>query len=305
MDYWKSTRHVVLAIAITAALVFLNGCQFRTSSTIGSTIRPKQETTPPIPTASARDSPQAACANGSGTKFTSPQAYQAVPLGENIQIAGCVSGENISRAEIEIDGRVYATLAFRKPVQAFTALRIEVLKPYLSWTATKSGLHIFRINVFGLGNDKLLSKSDPVVVIAATSEQLSHAGTFGPPPLPACPDKPVTIIYSPQTSNLVELGQVTYISGCIKGDAITRVDIQIDGAFFATLPEPNLTYGERDVPNGRAFGVPWMPTISGTHTINLLIYKGKDELPEATDLISVRAEQPLESAPAPPAPTSK
>ena len=68
--------------------------------------------------------------------------------------------------------------------------------------------------------------------------------------------------------------------------------IHIDGQPYITLPPPDHSRGERDFQSGRAFGVPWTPTMTGTHALQLIVYAVDGNPLTTTQPVSFYVEGP-------------
>jgi len=129
------------------------------------------------------------------------------------------------------------------------------------------------------------------------------AGMAGALMLTAClggaPQPPEIKITSPESGAQLNVGQSIAIVGTATGEAISRVDVIIDGAIYATLNAPDKSKGVPSFP----INVPWTPLSAGTHAIQLKAYGPPDDKllaqSEPLILIAIAAEVPDVLAPAP------
>jgi hypothetical protein len=172
-----------------------------------------------------------------------------------------------------------------------------------TFTSLASGLALLALVMTGIAvfrsraNPGAVPSSQPqqqstapvLIELAATPTAMpnccGNVPTPFPPPLPACPIEPIFVIYLPQSNNVLGWQQLGYIAGCVKDDAITRVDVQIDGQYYATLPPPNPSLGEYEFRIGRAFSVPWTPTLQ------LVAFAADGTVLKTTELISVVVQE--------------
>ena len=70
-------------------------------------------------------------------------------------------------------------------------------------------------------------------------------------------------ITAPEPGAALNVGQSVAIVGTATGDAISRVDVIIDGQTYATLNAPDKSKGVPSFP----INVPWTPLSAGTHAI--------------------------------------
>ncbi len=79
-------------------------------------------------------------------------------------------------------------------------------------------------------------------------------------------------ITAPTAGTALSVGQSVAIVGTATGDAISRVEIIVDGQRYAELNAPDLTKGVPSFP----INVPWTPLAAGTHAIQLKAYGPPD-----------------------------
>jgi uncharacterized protein YraI len=111
--------------------------------------------------------------------ITSPAMNAQVPVGVELPIQGTVTGENIVRVEILIDGLQMALLSVRDTSQGVSNFPVQA-----SWTPALAGTHIIQFNVYG-PDDQLLVTSEPVIFTA-------QAGLAPPTPAPVVEVPPAT-----------------------------------------------------------------------------------------------------------------
>jgi uncharacterized protein YraI len=84
---------------------------------------------------------------------------------------------------------------------------------------------------------------------------------------------PEITITAPTADVALNVGQSIAIVGTATGDAISRVDVIIDGTTYATLNAPDKSKGVPSFP----INVPWTPLAAGTHAIQLKAYGPPDD----------------------------
>ncbi len=80
-------------------------------------------------------------------------------------------------------------------------------------------------------------------------------------------------ITAPEPGAALNVGQSVAIVGTATGDAISRVDVIIDGQTYATLNAPDKSKGVPSFP----INVPWTPLSAGTHAIQMKAYGPPDD----------------------------
>lgn len=118
---------------------------------------------------------------------------------------------------------------------------------------------------------------------------------------------PEITITAPTADASLNVGQSIAIVGTATGDAISRVDVIIDGTTYATLNAPDKSKGVPSFP----INVPWTPLAAGTHAIQLKAYGPPDDklLTQSEPLVlnaqaaSVPATPTAEAAAEAPVPT--
>ncbi|NJM40171.1 MAG: SH3 domain-containing protein [Anaerolineae bacterium] len=119
-------------------------------------------------------------------KITSPAANSVLKVGEQIQIEGMVTGQGITKVDIVIDNTTYASLSAEDKATGVDTFPIEAGK--IPWTPPAAGPHALQLIVYGAPDDKLLSKSEPVLVQAQAAEVQAPAEPTQPaPPTPPAP----------------------------------------------------------------------------------------------------------------------
>jgi uncharacterized protein YraI len=84
---------------------------------------------------------------------------------------------------------------------------------------------------------------------------------------------PEITITAPEAGAALSVGQSVAIVGTATGDAISRVDVIIDGQTYATLNAPDKSKGVPSFP----INVPWTPLSAGTHAIQMKAYGPPDD----------------------------
>ncbi|MCL5995038.1 MAG: SH3 domain-containing protein [Chloroflexi bacterium] len=105
-----------------------------------------------------------ACSGG-GTKatkveITAPAPGTIINVGQGTVIQGNASGESITRVEVVIDGKAYASLSTPDKTKGVSDFPVSV-----PWTPMSAGTHAIQLRAFGL-EDKLLGQSEPLVMDA-------------------------------------------------------------------------------------------------------------------------------------------
>lgn len=107
--------------------------------------------------------------------------------------------------------------------------------------------------------------------------RLSALALVGLIALTACggsSSKPPEIkITAPESGAALSVGQSVAIVGTATGDAISRVDVIIDGQTYATLNAPDKSKGVPSFP----INVPWTPLSAGTHAIQMKAFGPPDD----------------------------
>lgn len=107
--------------------------------------------------------------------------------------------------------------------------------------------------------------------------RLSALALVGLMALTACggsSSKPPEIkITAPESGAALNVGQSVAIVGTATGDAISRVDVIIDGQTYATLNAPDKSKGVPSFP----INVPWTPLSAGTHAIQMKAFGPPDD----------------------------
>ncbi len=80
-------------------------------------------------------------------------------------------------------------------------------------------------------------------------------------------------ITAPEPGAALSVGQSVAIVGTATGEAISRVDVIIDGQTYATLNAPDKSKGVPSFP----INVPWTPLSAGTHAIQMRAYGPPDD----------------------------
>ena len=126
-------------------------------------------------------------------KITSPAANSVLKVGEQIQIEGMVTGQGITKVEIVIDNVSYANLSVNAEDKAVGVATFPIESGKIPWTPPAAGPHALQLIVYGAPDDKLLSKSEPVLIQAQTTD----AQVTPEPTQPAAPTAAVPAAPSP------------------------------------------------------------------------------------------------------------
>ncbi len=129
-------------------------------------------------------------------KITAPEPNAQLSVGQSIAIVGTATGDAISRVDVIIDGMTYATLNAPDKSKGVPSFPINV-----PWTPLSAGTHAIQLKAYGPPDDKLLTQSEPLVLIAqaaavpeppAAPEPTQPAAipTQAPPPPTAVPSQP-------------------------------------------------------------------------------------------------------------------
>jgi uncharacterized protein YgiM (DUF1202 family) len=112
-------------------------------------------------------------------KITSPESGAQLSVGQSIAIVGVATGEAISRVDVIIDGATYATLKAPDTSKGVPSFPINV-----PWTPLSAGTHAIQLKAYGPPDDKLLTQSEPLVLIAVAADAPE---ALAPPPEPTQP----------------------------------------------------------------------------------------------------------------------
>ncbi|MFN4294718.1 MAG: Ig-like domain-containing protein [Thermoflexales bacterium] len=129
-------------------------------------------------------------------KITAPEPNAQLSVGQSIAIVGTATGDAISRVDVIIDGTTYATLNAPDKSKGVPSFPINV-----PWTPLSAGKHAIQLKAYGPPDDKLLTQSEPLVLVAqAAAVAESPAApeptqpvaipTQAPPPPTAAPSQP-------------------------------------------------------------------------------------------------------------------
>ncbi|MDW8352603.1 MAG: Ig-like domain-containing protein, partial [Anaerolineae bacterium] len=94
-------------------------------------------------------------------KITSPEPNAQLSVGQSIAIVGTATGDAISRVDIIIDGTTYATLNAPDKSKGVPSFPINV-----PWTPLSAGTHAIQLKAYGPPDDRLLTQSEPIVLVA-------------------------------------------------------------------------------------------------------------------------------------------
>ncbi|HEY3340416.1 MAG TPA: SH3 domain-containing protein, partial [Anaerolineae bacterium] len=113
-----------------------------------------------------------ACSGGGAkatdVKITAPTSGTAINVGQGTVIQGAANGDNITRVEVVVDGKAYASLSTPDKTQGVANFPVN-----LPWTPMAAGTHAIQLRAYGIG-DKLLGQSEPLVLDAkATVAQVT------------------------------------------------------------------------------------------------------------------------------------
>ena len=119
--------------------------------------------------------------------IVSPVMNAEVPVGVELPIQGTVTGENIVRVEVLIDGLQMALLSVSDTSQGVPNFPVQA-----NWTPSLAGTHIIQFNVYGPG-EQLLVTSEPIIFTAKaglTVPTLTPEAQQPATPEPATPTAP-------------------------------------------------------------------------------------------------------------------
>jgi uncharacterized protein YraI len=113
-----------------------------------------------------------ACSGGGAkateVKITAPTADAAITVGQGTVIQGEANGDNITRVEVVVDGKAYASLSTPDKTKGVANFPVN-----LPWTPMAAGTHAIQLRAYGT-NDALLGQSEPLVLDAkATVAQVT------------------------------------------------------------------------------------------------------------------------------------
>ena len=105
-----------------------------------------------------------ACSGGGAkateVKISAPTAGTAINVGQGTVIQGEANGDNITRVEVVVDGKAYASLSTPDKTKGVSNFPVNV-----PWTPMAAGTHAIQLRAYGL-EDKLLGQSEPLVLDA-------------------------------------------------------------------------------------------------------------------------------------------
>ena len=117
-------------------------------------------------------------------KITAPEPGAQLSVGQSIAIVGTATGDAISRVDVIIDGTTYATLNAPDKSRGVPSFPINV-----PWTPLSAGTHAIQLKAYGPPDDKLLTQSEPLVLIAQAAV-VSEPTTEPEPTQPLVPTQP-------------------------------------------------------------------------------------------------------------------
>jgi hypothetical protein len=108
-----------------------------------------------------------ACGGGAAkpteVKISAPVPGTIINVGQGTVIQGEATGDSITRVEVVIDGKAYASLSTPDKTKGVPNFPVSV-----PWTPMSAGTHAIQLRAFGL-EDKLLAQSEPLVMDAKPS----------------------------------------------------------------------------------------------------------------------------------------
>ncbi|MCL4505212.1 MAG: SH3 domain-containing protein [Chloroflexi bacterium] len=117
-------------------------------------------------------------------QITSPIPSAEVTIGISTYIMGNVTGDNITRVDVEIDGQAYAILTADDKTKGMPSFPVQV-----PWAPSGEGLHVVQLIVYG-PSASVVAKSDPVIFKAVRSGAApapTQAGAAAAQPVPTNP----------------------------------------------------------------------------------------------------------------------
>jgi uncharacterized protein YraI len=93
-------------------------------------------------------------------KITAPAPGTTINVGQGTVIQGEANGDNITRVEVVVDGKAYASLSTPDKTKGVPNFPVSV-----PWTPMAAGTHAIQLRAFGL-EDKLMGQSEPLVMDA-------------------------------------------------------------------------------------------------------------------------------------------
>src|SRR5512133_2197386 len=113
----------------------------------------------------------AVTACGTGSPKNAPEVNVIVPAPNSVvttnvsmAIQANISGDNITRVDVYIDGQAYAVLTTDDTTKGMPTLPVNV-----PWTPPNDGVHVLQFTVYG-PDGQVMIKSDPVVFKAVAKE---------------------------------------------------------------------------------------------------------------------------------------
>lgn len=121
-----------------------------------------------------------ACSGGgpkpTEVKITAPATGALINVGQGTVIQGEATGDNITRVEVIVDGKAYASLSTPDKTKGVANFPVSV-----PWTPMSAGTHAIQLRAYGV-DDKLLGQSEPLVMDAkATVAQVTPTNASSRP----------------------------------------------------------------------------------------------------------------------------
>ena len=121
-------------------------------------------------------------------RFTSPAPNADVTVGVSTFIKADVTGDSITRVDIQIDGQAYAVLTTDDKTKGMPNFPVSV-----PWAANSNGVHVIQLFVYGL-DGKVMAKSDPLIVKAVGGAAADAKTTAVAPVTPTVAPPPTSIV---------------------------------------------------------------------------------------------------------------
>jgi uncharacterized protein YraI len=166
--------------------------------------------------------------------ITAPALNAELPVGVGTVIRADVSGDSITRVDVQIDGQPYAILTTDDKTKGMPNFPVQV-----PWTPSAEGVHVLQLIVYGL-DSKLLLKSDSVIFKAvnaatAAANATSAPATNAPAAAPAT-SAPATVAVQPALTATAPVANATPGAQGVQAAQIITVVVTAPPAAMTAAP---------------------------------------------------------------------
>jgi uncharacterized protein YraI len=173
----------------------------------------------------------------------SPAPNAEVQTNVSISIQANISGDNITRADVYIDGQPYAILTTDDKIKGMPVFPVNV-----PWAPTSEGIHIVQFIVYG-ADAKVLLKSDPVIFKA-----VGKVGAIAPATAPTSAAVPTqapasAIATAAPLTNVVLLTNTVAFTTPVQAAAVLSVAVTASGPALSG-PAVSITSDSANVRSG-------------------------------------------------------